>query len=174
MRTSHVLGPREMSCRAFAATALGSFECHQKRSSSDTDLCRQPRPGSAAPQRADARNGGQSRLHLSGCGHGNIANRRQSVFTADVRRCPQMSYGRIENLQVCDGEPLFHPSPRVVREIKIGADGRPRPELDQADFLLRAPVAELFAYFDELGNGRIALLRIQAGLPSHIAIEESE
>ena len=67
------------------------------------------------------------------------------------------NFCRIENLEVRGGEPVFDPAPRVTREIKIGAENGPRPELEKDDFLLRAPIIELFEHLNRVAD---------AGLPS--------
>jgi hypothetical protein len=82
-----------------------------------------------------------------------------------VEQMQNLNFGRIENLVICDGEPVFAPAPTVVREHKFGADNGPRHELDSQDFLLKAQVLELFLLFDELVDGTISLIEVKNGLP---------
>jgi hypothetical protein len=77
----------------------------------------------------------------------------------------EIHYGRLENLVVRDGQPLFSPPPRVVREVKFGGDNSPRRDLASADFLLKDQILDLFSQLDALGNGTIEVLEIKAGLP---------
>lgn len=82
------------------------------------------------------------------------------------------NFCRIENLEVRGGEPVFNPALRVTQDIKIGAENGPRPELEKHDFLLRAPVIELFQHFDRFGDGRIALIEVRYGLPCRLVVEQ--
>jgi hypothetical protein len=40
----------------------------------------------------------------------------------------RLNFGRIENLHVRGGEPVFDPAPRVSKKLKIGGENDPRPE----------------------------------------------
>ncbi len=77
----------------------------------------------------------------------------------------EINFGRIENLTVRGGQPVFDPSPRVVREVKFGADHGPRPERAIGDFALKTQVLEMFAAFDRLGTGVIDVVEVKNGLP---------
>jgi hypothetical protein len=77
----------------------------------------------------------------------------------------QINFGRIEDLHIVNGEPLLAPQPRILREIKFGRENGPRPEAAKADFELKAEVVEMFAHMKTLGNGVVARLEIQHGLP---------
>ena len=78
---------------------------------------------------------------------------------------------RIENLAVRAGEPIFD-SVRIAREIKIGVENGPRPKLEKDEFLLRAPVIELFEHLNRLGDGRIAFIEVRHGLPFRLVVDE--
>ena len=82
------------------------------------------------------------------------------------------NFCRIENLEVRAGAPVFNPAPRITQEIKIGADNGPRPELEKNDFLLRAPIIELFEHLDRVGDGRIAVIEVKHGLPFRLIVEQ--
>jgi len=84
----------------------------------------------------------------------------------------QVNFGRIEGLTVRDGEPVLDPPPRVIREIKFGAENGPRPELGSDDFLLKAQVVELFAELDRLRNGTIDTIEVKHGLPFRMIVTE--
>ena len=60
-----------------------------------------------------------------------------------VRLMQQLNFGRLEGLGIRKGEPTWDSPPRVVREVKFGADNEPRPEATQQSF---AP---------EVGGGRV-------------------
>jgi hypothetical protein len=85
----------------------------------------------------------------------------------------EISFGRIENLAVKDGEPDFDSPPQVVREIKFGGENGPRQEMSVEDFALKSQVIEFFAQLDCLGNGTVKSLEIKHGLPFRIILEET-
>jgi hypothetical protein len=84
----------------------------------------------------------------------------------------QYNFCRIENLEVCAGEPVFDPAPRVTQEIKLGAENGPRPELEKDDFTLREPVIELFEHLKRLRDCRIAVIEVKHGLPYRLVVEQ--
>ena len=84
----------------------------------------------------------------------------------------QVNFGRLESLVIVDGEPVFDPPPRIVREIKFGGENGPRAELGASDFLLKSQVIELLAFFDELQNRTIDVLEIKHGLPFRVIVTE--
>lgn len=83
-----------------------------------------------------------------------------------------INFGRIEFMDVRDGEPVLDPLPHVVREIKLGGDNGPRPEVAIADFCLKAQVVDLWEKLDELGTGTVVSLEVKHGLPFQIVIPE--
>ena len=85
----------------------------------------------------------------------------------------RLNFGRIENLAVRAGEPAFDPAPKIVRDIKIGGENGPRPELDRDDFALKTQVAELFDHLTQLGDGSIAMIEVKHGLPFRLVVEQS-
>lgn len=89
-----------------------------------------------------------------------------------IEQCQRINFGRLENLVVRRGEPVFDPPPRVVREIRFGAENGPRPETRKPDFILKTEVRDLFAQLEALGNGVVARLDIQRGLPFRMTVEE--
>ena len=46
-----------------------------------------------------------------------------------VELMQRLNFGRIQNLVVRDGEPVFDPAPKVIQKVKIGGENGPRPEL---------------------------------------------
>ena len=64
------------------------------------------------------------------------------------------------------------PLPHVVREIKLGSDSGPRPEVALADFCLKAQVVDLWNRLDQLGTGTVEVLEVKHGLPFQIVVPE--
>lgn len=89
-----------------------------------------------------------------------------------VRLMQQLNFGRIEGLVVRGGEPVFDPPPRVVREVKFGAENGPRPEVAKADFALKAQVRELLAQLEAMGDGIVRCIEVKHGLPFKMTVEE--
>jgi len=85
----------------------------------------------------------------------------------------EVNFGLIKGLVVKDGEPVFDPPPRVVREIKLGGENGPRHELGSDDFALKSKVAEFFEHLSRLSNGTVESIEIKHGLPFLMNIEET-
>ena len=83
----------------------------------------------------------------------------------------RLNFGRIEDLEIRNGEPMFNPAPRVVQDIKLGGENGPRPELGNADFALKSQVAEFFDYLSRLGDGSVETIEVKHGLPFKLVIE---
>ena len=88
-----------------------------------------------------------------------------------VRLMQQIRFGRIEGLVIKAGVPVL-PPPRVVREIKFGADNTPHHEAATADYALKTQVQDLLAQMEAMGNGVVNSLEIQHGLPFRMTVEE--
>lgn len=90
-----------------------------------------------------------------------------------VELMQRVNFGRIEGLRVHRGEPVFdeHVPPRVILEVKFGADNGPRPESATGDFALKQQVVDLFAHLDRLRDARIEVLTVKHGLPFGMHIE---
>jgi hypothetical protein len=84
----------------------------------------------------------------------------------------RINFGRIEGLAVRGGEPVIIPPPRIVREVKFGADNGPHPKTSTGDFLLKSQVREFFARLKAMGDGTIVSLEIKHGLPFRMIVEE--
>jgi hypothetical protein len=96
------------------------------------------------------------------------APRRQLLQTMQ-----KLDFGRIEGLTLRDGEPVFIDSqPQVIREIRIGKESVPRPELGKDDFVLKAPVVRLFEHLASLGNVTGAVILVKHGLPDRLLVPE--
>jgi hypothetical protein len=101
---------------------------------------------------------------------------RKATLSAAQKRListmQDINFGRIENLVIKNGEPVFNPVPVVVREIKFGGDNKPRGESALVDFALKSEVVELFKYFKSMRNGMIQCLEIKHGLPFKMDVSE--
>jgi hypothetical protein len=98
----------------------------------------------------------------------NLSALRQGL----ARLCQSTNYGEINNLPVCDREPvLSDPQCVVLVDVKLDSEERPRQETDQSDFLLSAEVVRLMALLDKIQNGRISKLEIRAGIPRRVVWE---
>jgi hypothetical protein len=83
----------------------------------------------------------------------------------------RINFGRIENLQVRAGEPVFDPAPRVVQKLKIGGDNGPRPEIACEDFWLKNQTIEMLEAISRLGDGNVLAIEVKHGLPFSMEIE---
>jgi len=90
-----------------------------------------------------------------------------------VELMQRANFARIEGLVVREGEPVLDEdkSPRVVLEVKFGAENGPRPESAISDFALKEPIVDLFAHMDRLRDGRIEVLTVKHGLPFGMQVE---
>lgn len=88
-----------------------------------------------------------------------------------VRLCQSIDYGQILDLNIRDREPVFHPAPRVLRDIKLDFEVEVRPEVALDDFLLREEVCRLLYRLDEMVAGRIQRIEVRAGIPQRVVIE---
>lgn len=90
-----------------------------------------------------------------------------------VETMQQMDFGHIDGLVILDGDPVFDPMPRIVRDIKLGGEDGPRPKSNHADFLLKSQVIELFDHLTEIRNGSIESIEVKHGLPFRLVVEQS-
>jgi hypothetical protein len=79
-----------------------------------------------------------------------------------MREC---QFGRIENLPVRDGQPVFKSDVKVVRTALLAGDS-PEPKVVCGDeFELKRPVRNLFDELTRIGNGMVVRLEFRHGLP---------
>ena len=83
----------------------------------------------------------------------------------------RLNFGRIENLRVRAGEPVFDQAPKVIQKVKIGGENGPRPELSCEDFLLKKQTLELLQAISDLGDGTVLSIDVKHGLPFAVEIE---
>jgi hypothetical protein len=85
----------------------------------------------------------------------------------------KVNCGRIEGLAVHDGEPVFiNSQPQIIREIRVGKESKPRPELEKGDFVLKAPVVKLFQQLASLGNVTGVVILVKHGLPDRLLVRD--
>ena len=104
-----------------------------------------------------------------------MAERKSSLTPPQARLVDLMqrlNFGRIEDLRVLNGVPLFDPPPRVFRDVRPGRANGPRPEAGRADFDLKAEVIDLFVHLEAVGDGVIERIEVQHGLPFRMTFEE--
>jgi hypothetical protein len=89
-----------------------------------------------------------------------------------VRLMQQLLFGRIEDLRIRRGEPLFDPPPTTIREHKFGGENGPHAKVRADDFLLKDQVVDLFRQLDALGDGLIAVLEVKHGLPFRMLVAD--
>ncbi len=85
----------------------------------------------------------------------------------------QLNFGRLEDLHIRSGEPVMDTPPRIIREVKFGAENGPRSDQHKADFLLKSQLVELFSFFDEFRDGCISVLEVKHGLPFRLVVAHS-
>jgi hypothetical protein len=89
-----------------------------------------------------------------------------------VNTMSHLGFGRIEDLEVREGEPVLGADTRVLRDLCFGKAGPADPPPAGPGFALKRPVIELFEAFDRIGSGRIEFLEIHHGLPFRMRVEE--
>lgn len=88
-----------------------------------------------------------------------------------VRKVLAIGHGRIEGLQIRNGEPVFNPPPRIVRRAVFGKGKGQHPQLASRNFVLNAQFSWLFR---QLGQRSFTIqeLSITDGLPVQILVVE--
>jgi hypothetical protein len=85
-----------------------------------------------------------------------------------LRQCQRIGHGKIRNIAVCGGEPVFGPGTEVLLDIKLGSTDARRPEQNLSDFILCAEVVQLLEKLDAIRNGSIEHVEVRAGIPSRM------
>lgn len=88
-----------------------------------------------------------------------------------VRLFQSVNFGHILNVAIENGDPVYHPEPSVMLDVKLDADECERQEADLPDFALRDEVRRLMARLDQLKNGRIERIEVRSGIPRRVVIE---
>ena len=85
----------------------------------------------------------------------------------------EINYGRIERLEVRDGEPVFDPPPTMLRLFLFGKDNRPNASRGNDGFALKKKVARLFEDFERERSLSIQELVIEDGLPVRMTVADA-
>lgn len=89
---------------------------------------------------------------------------------AFVRECQRIGFGRIEDLEICNSQPVFGTRTDIFVELKLDADEKPRPELNLDDFVLSIEILRLFSRLDAIRDGVVEHLEVRAGIPRRIVL----
>jgi len=88
-----------------------------------------------------------------------------------LRLFQTINFGRVEELEIRNGEPEFSPPPRVFVELKLDAADGPRPESRLDRFALRSQVERFFTRIGRLNQGTVEVIEVRHGLPFRMVIE---
>jgi hypothetical protein len=81
-------------------------------------------------------------------------------------------FGRICNLGVVRGEPVFEPPPEVIRTLKIAGRNSPRPAAASPDFVLKDAHVELLDQLNRIGDGVVERIEVAHGLPLLLEVRD--
>lgn len=88
-----------------------------------------------------------------------------------VRLFQTINFGRLEELEIRGGDPVFSPAPRVFLELKLDVNDGPRPEARLERFELREQVRRFFRQIEDLGDGSVEVVEVRHGLPFRMVVE---
>ncbi len=88
-----------------------------------------------------------------------------------LRLFQTINFGRIEELEIRNGEPEFNPPPRMFVELKLDAADGSRPESRLNRFPLRSQVERFFDQISRLNDGAVEVIEVRHGLPFRMVIE---
>jgi len=88
-----------------------------------------------------------------------------------VRLFQSINFGQVLGIVVQNGDPVFHPEPTVLLDVKLDADEGIRQEADLPDFALRDEVRRLMSRLEGIKQGRIERIEVRAGIPRRVVIE---
>lgn len=90
-----------------------------------------------------------------------------------IRLCQAINHGSIEDLKVENSEPLFDPSPVILKDVKLDSDEGSRPELALSDFVIGDEGRRLFGFLDQLKSGTVRHIEVRAGIPRRILVQSN-
>jgi hypothetical protein len=85
----------------------------------------------------------------------------------------EVNFGRIERLQVKDGEPIFDPPPTKLQLFMFGKNNGASEYRDSDGFALTNKMTELFEIFDRKQSLLIQELMIDNGLPVRMIVKDT-
>lgn len=83
-----------------------------------------------------------------------------------------VNFGRIEELAVRGGDPVFDPPPRVVRAVRLAQPGPSRHQSTRTPSTLRREEIGLVQELATIGTGVIHVIKIHDGLPVALEIHQ--
>jgi hypothetical protein len=83
----------------------------------------------------------------------------------------RLDYGQVQNLVLQAGEPVLDPPPAMIREWKPGKTQR--TVAPEGDFALKAEWIDLLRLMDEMPDGVICRIEVQAGLPYRVCTPQA-
>lgn len=86
----------------------------------------------------------------------------------------EINFGRIEELLVKDGEPIFDPPPTMLRLFMFGKENSPNEYRGSDGFVLKKKMAELFEILDRERSLFIEELIIDNGLPVRMTVADAD
>lgn len=89
-----------------------------------------------------------------------------------IEKMQEINFGRIEKINVQNGEAFFSDESVIMKEFKPGADNRSRPEKYLDDFILKAQQEELIRFIKNMPTGQINSIEVKHGLPFRITTSE--
>jgi hypothetical protein len=92
---------------------------------------------------------------------------------AFIRECQRIGFGRIEQLEISDSEPVFGLRTQAFIDLKLDADERPRPELSVDDFVVSTEIQRLFSKLDAICDGVVEHIEVRAGIPRRIVLKHN-
>ena len=102
-------------------------------------------------------------------------SRRNDLTAAELKLLflmQKINFGRIRNLVVHVGQPVFAPPPLMQRDHKFGGQNGVRPESNLRDFVLKKEHVDLFEAIRAMGDTTIVNLEVRCGLPLLMTDEE--
>jgi hypothetical protein len=84
----------------------------------------------------------------------------------------RIRYGRIECLEVRDGQPYLK-GVRWTQKVKVLGDQAPHPAIQLDDFTFHQELSAFFQQFKRLGHGQVINLEIRNGIPFCYELNDS-
>ena len=91
-----------------------------------------------------------------------------------VRLCQRINFGRIEDLELRGGEPVFSPAPQVFIDVRLDWEDVVRPERGLPDFAIPEEMRRLLARLDAIQDGNIERIEVRAGIPRRLIVDFEE
>lgn len=102
---------------------------------------------------------------------------KSDLSQAQLRLVKEMHYinfGRIENLTVKNGQPVFCPEPSVFLDFKFDKENEPWPKPWDRSFAFKPKVRRFIARLQILSNGIIQWIEIHEGLPFRMRFKKED